>query len=279
MTANKCVLITGTSSGLGHEIASALLARGWKVYATARKPEMLKDLKEKGAQILQLDVNDKASIAAAVNTVEANGDVIYGLINNAGFGQLGPVEVVSDLHARAQMDTNVFGVVDVTKAFLPMMRNAGEGRIINMSSIAGKVGLPMSGWYSASKFALEALSDAMRFELSYFGIRVIVLEPGPISTNFGNVSYPGMDGIKVGNPYYKMVQRMMSWSKKSLSKKRAVKSKVIVSPVLKALENKNPKTRYRVTSVAKQLYILRRVASDKMIDFMLRKLMGNVNES
>lgn len=278
MTTNKCVLITGTSSGIGYKIAESLLEFGYKVYATARKPEVLSALVEKGAIGLALDVNDVDTIERALKTVEKNGDVIYGLINNAGYGQLGPVENVSDAKARAQMDTNVFGLVNVTKAFLPMMRKAGEGRIVNMSSIAGRVGLPTSGWYSASKFALEALSDALRFEVSYFGIKVIVLEPGPISTNFGNVSYPDADGVDENNPYYPMMKRMSSWSKKSLSQKRAVQTDIIVKPILNSLEKKHPKTRYRVTAVAKQLYFLRRVASDKLIDFLLRRMMGNLNK-
>jgi NAD(P)-dependent dehydrogenase (short-subunit alcohol dehydrogenase family) len=178
------ILLTGCSTGMGREAALALLARGHTVYATARRVETLDDLRDAGAHVHALDVTDEASMRAVVDHIEEHHGAVGTLINNAGYSQPGPIETVEPQQARAQFDTNVFGLVRLTQLVLPAMRDAGRGRIINLSSMGGRLVLPNNGWYHATKYTVEALSDAMRMELRPFGIRVVLIEPGPIKTDF-----------------------------------------------------------------------------------------------
>ena len=176
------MLITGCSSGIGAATAARLAAGGWTVYATARRPETLAELEAKGCQMLALDVTDEASRQAAVDAVvEAEGAVGV-LVNNAGYSQSGAVESVPDERVRAQFETNVFGPLALCRLVLPGMREQGWGKVVNVSSMGGRFTFPGGGLYHASKYALEALSDAMRFELKGFGVDVILIEPGLIRT-------------------------------------------------------------------------------------------------
>src|SRR5918995_3639491 len=192
---SRAVLITGCSSGIGAATAARLVAGGWTVYATARRPETLADLEAKGCKTLALDVVDDASRRAAVDAVvEAEGAVGV-LINNAGYSQSGAVESVPDERVRAQFETNVFGPLALCRLVLPAMREQGWGRIVNVSSMGGRFTFPGGGVYHASKHALEALSDALRYELRPFGVDVVVIEPGLVKTRFGETSVGSIHSV------------------------------------------------------------------------------------
>src|SRR5581483_4098653 len=186
--ASKAVLITGCSSGIGHATAEFLAREGWTVYATARKPETLSDLERSGCKTLALDVTDEASMAAAVETVETAEGAVGVLVNNAGYSQSGAVESVSLEQVRRQFETNVFGLIRMCQLVLPGMRAQGWGRIVNLSSMGGRLTFPGGGCYHATKYAVEAISDALRFEVRGFGVEVIIVEPGLIVTNFGDTA-------------------------------------------------------------------------------------------
>ncbi|MGH2952227.1 MAG: SDR family NAD(P)-dependent oxidoreductase, partial [Solirubrobacterales bacterium] len=182
------VLITGCSSGIGELTARRLAGRGLTVYATARRPESLTALAEAGCRTLALDVTDEESMRAVVTAVEEAEDAVGALVNNAGYSQSGALETLPMERIRAQFETNVFGLVRMCQLVLPAMRRAGRGRIVNLSSMGGRLTFPGGGAYHATKHAVEALSDALRFEVSAFGIRVVVIEPGLIVTRFGETA-------------------------------------------------------------------------------------------
>ena len=183
-TRKKTVLITGCSSGIGRATAEAFLERDWLVVATARNPEDIDDLAEAGCETLALDVTDPDQVARAVEETVDLGGAIDCLVNNAGYAQMGPLEDVSTADLHRQFDVNVYGPHRLVRAALPHMRAQGEGRIINVSSVAGRISFPGSGAYSGSKYALEAMSDSLRAEVEEFGIDVVVIEPGPVETSF-----------------------------------------------------------------------------------------------
>jgi NADP-dependent 3-hydroxy acid dehydrogenase YdfG len=182
------VLITGCSSGIGRATALRLAAAGWPVWATARRPETIADLADAGCRVLALDVTDEASMTAAVAEVEREAGAVGVLINNAGYSQSGAIETVPLDAVRKQFETNVFGLVRLTQLVLPRMRAQRWGKVVNIGSMGGKLTFPGGGHYHATKYALEAISDALRFEVRGFGVDVILIEPGLITTEFGNVA-------------------------------------------------------------------------------------------
>ena len=177
MSVSKAVLITGCSSGIGWATAERLANVGWRVYATARKVEAIAPLEESGCRLLSLDVTDDDSMVSAVEEVERREGAVGALVNNAGYSQSGAVEAVPMEKIRRQFETNVFGLVSMCQLALPGMRRQGYGRIVNVSSMGGKLTFPGGGYYHASKHAVEAISDALRFEVEGFGVKVSVLEP------------------------------------------------------------------------------------------------------
>ena len=180
----RTVLITGCSTGIGRACAQRLAGAGHTVYATARRLESVEDLKAAGCRTLALDVTDEASMTAAVQAIEAEAGAVGALVNNAGYSQSGAIETLSMDDLRRQFETNVFGLVRMTQLVLPGMRAAGFGRIVNMSSMGGNFVFPGGGAYHATKYAVEAISDALRFEVKGFGIGVTVIQPGAIRTEF-----------------------------------------------------------------------------------------------
>src|SRR5919202_3517690 len=197
------VLVTGCSSGIGKATAQALLAHGQTVYATARRPSTLADLEAAGARTMALDVTDDDSMKAAVTAIEAEHGAVGTLVNNAGYGVYGPVEEVPMDDVRREFETNVFGLGRLTQLVLPGMRAAGRGRIVNVSSMGGRLAYPTGGWYHASKYAVEPLSDALRVEVKPFGVGVVLVEPGLIRTEFESVASGGLSSAGDG-PYAKM---------------------------------------------------------------------------
>src|ERR687888_2655637 len=197
---SRAVLITGCSTGIGRATAEHLAARGWTVWATARRPETIRDLGGRGCKTLALDVCDEASMRAAVDTVERLDGAVGVLVNNAGYGQEGAFEETPMTEVRRQFETNVFGLIRLTQLVLPGMRRQGWGRIVNLSSMGGRRTLPGGAFYHATKYAVEALSDALRFEVRPFGVDVIVIQPGPIRTRFGDTAIAGIRGA-ADSPY------------------------------------------------------------------------------
>ena len=180
----KTVLITGCSSGIGRETAHAFNDEGWTVYATARNPADIETLGEAGCELATLDVTDQSDVDRVVDRILDEEGAIDALVNNAGYGQFGPIEDVSTAKVHRQFDVNVYGPHRLIKAVLPGMRRERDGTIINVSSVAGRVAFPGGGVYSGSKFAIEAMSDALRNEVDEFGIDVVVVQPGPVKTSF-----------------------------------------------------------------------------------------------
>ena len=190
---SKAVLVTGCSSGIGRATAIRLADKGWPVYATARRLESIADLEQHGCRLLQLDVTDEASMQAAVGAIEAESGAVGVLVNNAGYSQSGAIESVSMDDVRRQFETNVFGLVRLTQLVLPGMRAQGWGKVVNVSSMGANFTFPGGGFYHATKYALEAISDALRFEVRAFGIDVVVIQPGLIKTSFGDTALAAID--------------------------------------------------------------------------------------
>jgi NAD(P)-dependent dehydrogenase (short-subunit alcohol dehydrogenase family) len=266
---SKAVLITGCSSGIGRAIAERLAAGGRRVYASARRPESIADLAGKGCETLALDVTDDESMRAAVARVEEAEGAVGVLVNNAGYGQSGAIEATPIDAVRRNFETNLFGYIRMAQLVLPGMRRQGFGRIVNMSSVAGRVTMPGSGPYSATKFAIEAMSDALRFEVRGFGVGVVLVEPGPIRTAFTSTANAGMpdgDGAYAG--YHAAVAR--ADAEADQSRLLAGDPEDVAEVVERAISARKPRTRYRVTVPARLLPTMRRVLSDRAFDAFLR---------
>ncbi len=269
---SKAVLITGCSTGIGRATAEHLAARGWNVYATARKPESIADLASRGCKTLALDVCDDASMRAAVTTVERAEGSVGVLINNAGYGLEGAFEEVPMTDIRRQFETNVFGLVAMTKLVLPGMRRQRWGRVVNLSSMGGKLTFPGGAYYHATKHAVEALSDALRFEVKGFGIDVIVIQPGPIKTRFGDTA--GNVASTKDSPYAAfnavLEKQVRELYESGPMARFAAPPEAVAEVIGKAIAATNPKTRYKVTLAARVLMGLRQVLPDRAFDAFLR---------
>jgi NADP-dependent 3-hydroxy acid dehydrogenase YdfG len=270
---SKAVLITGCSSGIGHATALELVQRGWTVYATARRPETLTELAEKGCHTLTLDVTDEASRRAAVEAVaEAEGTVGV-LINNAGYSQSGAVESIPVEQVRQQFETNVFGLLRLCRLVLPGMREQGWGKIVNLSSMGGRLTFPGGGVYHATKYAVEALSDAMRFEVAGFGVDVIIIEPGLIVTKFGETAAGSVKSAPADGAYAdfnRAVAEKTEEAYKGPMAKLGAGPEAVAKTIAKALEAGRPKARYAVTPSAHLMINQRRFTPDRVWDRMMR---------
>jgi NAD(P)-dependent dehydrogenase (short-subunit alcohol dehydrogenase family) len=273
--ASRAVLVTGCSSGIGAATAARLAGAGWTVYATARRPETLAELEAKGCRTLALDVTDEASRKAAVDAVvEAEGAVGV-LVNNAGYSQSGAVESVPDERVRAQFETNVFAPLALCRLVLPGMREQGWGKVVNVSSMGGRFTFPGGGLYHASKYALEALSDAMRFELKGFGVDVVLIEPGLIRTGFGAVVEREIgEGAADHGPYADFNRAVgeatVGAYEKGLLARLGGPPEAVAETVERALDAKRPRARYTVTASAKALLAINAVLPDAGWDAMMR---------
>ncbi|MGF1432010.1 oxidoreductase [Kitasatospora sp. LaBMicrA B282] len=267
------VLITGASSGIGQATAQRLTRRReLTVYATARRPAALTELAQAGARTLALDVTDEASMADAVERVEQAHGSVGVLVNNAGYGAYGTVEETDLAEVRRQFETNLLGPARLTQLVLPGMRAAGRGRIVNVGSMGGRLVFPVGGYYHASKYALEALSDALRFEVAPFGIRVSLIEPGLIRTGFGGTAAGTLaDSAVPTGPYAAlngtMAQLMaQGYRNRLLAAPPEAVARVIEHAVLAG----HPRTRYVVTPAARLLVQVRRLAGARAFDALLR---------
>jgi NADP-dependent 3-hydroxy acid dehydrogenase YdfG len=270
---SEAVLITGCSSGIGHATAERLAADGWKVYATARNPETLSGLKEKGCETLALDVTDEASMSAAVETVIAAEGAVGVLVNNAGYSQSGAVESVPIEQIRRQFETNVFGLIRMCQLVLPGMREQRWGKIVNLGSMGGRLVFPGGGVYHATKYSVEALSDALRFEVRGFGVDVILIEPGLIVTKFGEVAAASV-GESAADGAYEDFNRKVAQATEDAYKgplaKLGAGPEAVANTIAGALKSKRPKPRYAVTPSAHLLINQRRITPDRVWDLMMR---------
>ena len=274
-TPDRSVLVTGASSGIGYTVAQGLLARGYRVIASARKQEDVQRLAAEGFTAVQLDLADSASIRAAVEaTLAHTGGRIYGLFNNGGFGQLGALEDITREALRAQFEVNVFGAHELTRLILPVMRAEGQGRIIQNSSLLGLVALKYRGAYNASKFALEALSDTLRQELRGTGIRVVLIEPGPITSRFRENAYRTFERtVLCENPDTANRGGIERWLKDQGSAGWfTLPAEAVLAKVIRALEQDNPSPRYFVTRLTYAFAFLKRALPDRVLDALMARI-------
>lgn len=273
---SKAVLVTGCSSGIGRATALRLAGAGWKVYATARRPETLSDLSEAGCRTLALDVTDEQSMHAAVEQIEQAEGAVGVLINNAGYSQSGAIETVPLEAVRRQFETNVFGLVRLTQLVLPKMRAQRWGKIVNVGSMGGRLSFPGGGHYHATKHAVEALSDAMRFELRGFGIDVILLEPGLITTEFGEAATASMSDTTIDgdDPYASFNTTVGAVTKGAYDgpmKLLGGGPDRVAKTIERALKRRNPPARITITPSAKLTIAMRRLMPDRAWDAMMRQ--------
>lgn len=263
----KVILITGASSGIGKDAALTLLKAGHMVYGAARRVEEMKDIEQAGGKALKMDVTKLADIKAVVETVVGESGRIDVLFNNAGYAVYGAVETVSLDDARKQFEVNIFGLAEMTKAVIPQMRKQGSGTIINTSSMGGKIYTPLGAWYHATKHALEGWSDCLRLELKPFDIDVVIIEPGGIATEFGEVMYEPMVERAKGTPYESLSNQLANSTRDLYIKPGALSPASVISDlVLSAVNARQPKTRYVAGKYAKPMMFIRKYFGDRIFD-------------
>jgi NAD(P)-dependent dehydrogenase (short-subunit alcohol dehydrogenase family) len=269
---SRPVLITGCSTGIGRATAELLAGDGWNVHATARRPETIEDLAKKGCKIQALDVTDERSMETAVEEAEKDGP-IGALVNNAGYSQSGAIETIPMSSVRRQFETNVFGLMRMCQLVLPGMRGAGSGRIVNLSSMGGKLTFPGGGVYHATKHAVEALSDALRYEVKEFGVDVVVIEPGLIITDFGETAAGSLADVEEHGPYAQFNSDVATVTASAYTgpmSRLGAGPDAVAKKISKALTSRRPSTRYKVTSSARVMMGTRRLVTDRMWDRMVR---------
>jgi NAD(P)-dependent dehydrogenase (short-subunit alcohol dehydrogenase family) len=266
----KTALVTGASSGIGEATVKGLISAGYTVYAGARRVDRMQPLAQAGARLLALDVTDETSATTAVQTVLRETGRMDVLVNNAGYGSYGALEDVPLDEARRQFEVNIFGIARLVQLVLPTMREQRSGRILNVSSIGGKFGQPFGGWYHATKFALEGLSDSLRMELYPFGIDVVVIQPGAITSEWNGIAREGLMKYS-GNGAYRdgarAYARMMA-----IADQGPLPSPpgVVARTIVRAVQARKPRTRYAIGGGARTFLFLRRLLSDRAFDATVR---------
>lgn len=255
---------------MGKATAELLLKEGYIVYGAARRVEKMKEIEAKGAKIMAMDVTDDQSMVDGVNRIIEEQGRIDILFNNAGYGSYGAIEDVTIDEAKRQFDVNIFGLSRLTQLVLPHMRNQKSGKIINNSSMGGKIYTPMGAWYHATKHALEGFSDCLRLEVAQFGIDVVIIEPGSIDSEWTGIMLDQLEKTSGHTEYGKMTNSFIKLSK---SMGGASSPDVIAQTVLKAIQSKKPKTRYAAGKYAKQYLFMRRILSDKMFDWIFHRML------
>lgn len=270
----RAYLVTGCSSGIGRATALRLAGRGHAVWASARRLEDVADLEAQGCRTVQLDVTDEASMQAAVKAVEAEHFAVSGLVNNAGYALEGAVEALDPGALRRQFETNVFGLVRLTQLVLPGMRRQRWGRVVNLSSMGGRLTFPGGGAYHATKHAVEAFGDALRNEVRGFGVRVSLVEPGLVATRFGETATAHLAGAaRPDDPYgafHAAVGRRISGFYSGPMSRFGTRPEAVARAVERALTARRPRSRYRVGLDARALITLRRLSPDRAWDALMR---------
>jgi NAD(P)-dependent dehydrogenase (short-subunit alcohol dehydrogenase family) len=269
--ANPVAIVTGASSGIGDAVCRALQDNGFHVYAAARRVELMASLADAGIHVVPVDVTDDESMVALVDRVLSEAGRIDVLVNNAGYGSYGAVEDVPMDEARRQFEVNVFGLARMTQLVLPHLRRQRSGRIINISSMGGKIHEPLGGWYHATKFAVEGLSDSLRMEVSPFGIRVVVIEPGAIKTEWAGISAVNLRERSADGPYAAQARQVAAvLDAGSGEGARGSAPAVVAEAIVKAATASRPRTRYVVGLGARPILLARRVLTDRGFDRMMR---------
>ncbi len=276
MSGKQTILITGATSGIGREAALLLAREGHHVFATGRKQDQLDAIAAEAADLqletLQLDVNDPDSIAAAAMEVQArtDGRGLDVLVNNAGYGKFAPMALVSDAEMRGQFETNVFGLVRVTQAFLPAMRERGSGKIINVTSILGRITFILQGAYCATKYAVEAMSDCLRREVAGFGVHVTLVEPGMIRTNFEDTAGGEIDAY-AHDPLYSNALRSYAEQGAEMYKK-APGPLPVARTISKVVRARRPAARYVTPAINRVALFFMQLVPTRLMDWILRKV-------
>lgn len=275
---DRSILITGCSSGIGLAVARGLAARGWRVFATARRETDVERLRGEGLEALRLDLTDSASIAGAVEEVlDRTAGRLDALFNNGAYGQPGAVEDLRREVLREQFETNLFGTVELTNRVIPVMRRQGHGRILQNSSLLGYVALPYRGAYAASKYALEGITDTLRLELQGTGIHVVLIEPGPIESRFRANAFAAYQRnidktVSVHRAQYEAMERRLT--KAGPVAPFTLPPEAVLAAVVRALETPRPRSRYRVTVPATLFWYARRWLTDRRLDRLLTAVAG-----
>lgn len=265
----KIVLITGASSGMGKAFTKALLKEGATVYAVARRVDAMQELKALGAHTLKMDITNQDDIDQVVKTIEKETHGVDILVNCAGFGMYGAMEDTTLADARYQFEVNLFGMAYLTQKILPSMRKKMQGRIINISSMGGKIYTPLGSWYHASKHAVEGWSDCLRLELKSFNIDVVIIEPGAIATEFADVMVQPMLERSGQSAYSHMATAVANATHTSVEKGALSDVQVVVDMLMKAVQASSPKTRYVGGKYAKLMIFVRKWFGDRVFDRMV----------
>lgn len=273
LAASPVVLITGCSSGIGRALCWAFYRQGCQVVATARSVEQLDDLKAAGMLTLALDVTDAGAIAHALSTAFAEKGQIDIVVNNAGFGQFGPLLDVDQHRLQQQFETNVFAPMMVAQQAAPIMRGQGGGTIVNIGSVSGIVTTPFAGAYCASKAALHSLSEALRMELSPFGIRVVTVQPGAIVSNIGEAVQKALDGVVSAESWYVPLEQNIQ-ERATLSQVGATPTAVFATQLVRQLLQPEPPAVITLGNKSVWLVLLKRVLPRSLMDFLLMRRFG-----
>ncbi|MDX8363494.1 oxidoreductase [Cytobacillus sp. IB215316] len=263
----KIALVTGASSGIGEDTALRLMEAGFVVYGAARRLDRMESLKKEGVKTLPLDVTDDESMVKCVKTIIKEAGRIDVLVNNAGYGSYGALEDVPMSEAKRQFEVCVFGLGRMTQLVLPHMRKQKSGKIVNISSVGGKIGEPHGSWYHAAKFAVEGMSDSIRMELKQFGIDVIVIEPGSIKTEWNGIARENMLKVSGKSVYGDLVKKHANMLKNFEG--RGSDPSIIGNTIVKAVTASKPKTRYCIGTGGPLMLNMRRLLSDRMFDRMM----------
>ena len=272
MNMQKVILITGASSGMGYETARILAEQGHRVYGAARRVQKIEELAEYGVQALPLDITDEASIIACVKEIIAREGRIDVLINNAGYGYFGAIEDVPMADAKHQFEVNIFGLARMTQEVLPHMRKQHSGRIVNLASVAGHVTFAFGAWYNATKYALEAFSDALRMEVKPC-IDVVIIEPGAIRTDWGIIAADHLRDSSKGGAYEQTATRMAEGLRKLYLSKIPTDPKIISRKIARAAVCRCPRTRYRTGRGAKFMVFLHTILPARWWDAIVVRAM------
>jgi NAD(P)-dependent dehydrogenase (short-subunit alcohol dehydrogenase family) len=266
---DKTAFVTGASAGIGEATAHALLGAGYRVFVGARRLDRMAALAAAGATLLKLDLTDDASIVDAVEAIKNATGRIDVLVNNAGYGSYGALEDVPLVEARRQFEVNVFGLARLCQLVLPTMRAQKSGKIVNVTSIGGKIWEPMGAWYHATKFAVEGLSDCLRVEVARFGVDVIVIEPGAIRTEWAGIAREGLLQTSGSSAYGKIAQNHARMLATAETSSLASPPDVVARTIVRAVNARHPKTRYATGGGARTILFLRKILSDRLFDRLI----------
>jgi NAD(P)-dependent dehydrogenase (short-subunit alcohol dehydrogenase family) len=263
---HKTALITGASSGIGEATALQLAELGFTVYASARRVDRMSDLADRGIRTRSVDVSDDDSMVTLIETIIADTGRIDVLVNNAGYGLYGALEDVPIDDARRQFEVNVFGLARMTQLVLPQMRAQRDGYIVNISSMGGKIWEPLGSWYHASKFAVEGLSDSLRVEVAEFGIKVVIIEPGTIRSEWSGIAADNLEATSANTPYAGLAKLVGAGLRAVARLPIASGPEVVAEVIGKAVQDPRPRTRYPAGGGARSMLLAERILPDRGFD-------------